>query len=619
MVMALGIIPTVPYLLPARIICMSLSAPLRHPALRPLLVAAIVCIACRWASADQPPAAPIQSLFDGTTFAGWNGDTKHTWRIEDGAIVAGSPTAPAPQNEFLATNRTFGDFELRLEYRLDCGSDCNAGIQFRTSRIPNHHEVIGYQADIGPAVDGSLYDESRRNAFLVTASKEAVAKAVAKAKDGWNEYVVRCEGRRIRLSINGVETADYTETDATIPQEGLIALQIHGKMVGTIRYRNIRIQEFPPLLASDFRLAPAAEGWEPSKTPVPFEGEAIRRAGDPDEHGIRIRKGQLMSTPFPVEPFAFYRLEFLAQAAEKPLCAAVFFDKDGKEIVADDHDSIDTSTDWRPYALCFRGHADAARARIRLQASASSLAVKNLRVKRITIDEAAAWAAGLAAQCPVVQFEPAADRWQFLPRSMQRLATGGPLRIVMLGDSICNDTSNSLYEAVFSRIYPKAKLEIVTSVRGGTGCWYYKDEGRVKSYVLDYKPDLVMIAGISHGFDVAAIRSVIRQIRQGSNCEILVMSGVITPREAYEPMYVNFKPAAMALDDMEQFSARMRRMCREERVEFFDIRRAWEEYMLRSYKPYDHFARDRIHGNSRGKQIVARILAKYFEPKDARR
>jgi lysophospholipase L1-like esterase len=582
------------------------------------LVAALFSVACPWvAAAEQPPAAPVEWLFDGTTFAGWNGDTKNTWRIEDGAIVAGSPTAAAPQNQFLATNRTFGDFELRFEYKIEGSKDLNAGVQFRTIRVPNHHEVIGYQADIGDAYEGCLYDESRRNRVLVTPPKETVAQARARAKNGWNEYVIRCEGRRIRLSINGVQTVDYTETDSSIPQEGVIALQIHGTMVGTIRYRNIRIDEFPPLLASDFRLAPVAEGWEPSKAPTPFEGETISSGGDPDEHGIRIRKGQLMSKPFPVEPFAFYRLRFLAQALEKPLCAAVFLDQEGKEIVSDDHDSIDTSTDWRPYSLCFRGHADATKARIRLQANAGPLSVKNLRVEKITQEEAAAWGAGLAAQCPVVQFEPAADRWQFLPETMQRLASGGPLRIVMLGDSICNDTSNALYETLLARAYPKAKIEIVTSVRGGTGCQYYKDEGRVKPFVLDYKPDLVMIAGISHGFDVEAIRSVIRQIRQGSNCEILVMSGAIAPREVYEPAFVRSKPAAaVALDDMEQFSTRMRRMCREERAEFFDIRKAWEDYMLRSYKPYDHFARDTIHGNSRGKQVVARILARYFEPKE---
>jgi len=584
------------------------------------LVAALFSVACPWvAAAEQPPPAPVETLFDGTSFAGWNGDTKNTWRIEEGAIVAGNPTEAAPRNEFLATNRTFGDFELRFEYKIDGSKDLNAGVQFRTVRIPNHHEVIGYQADIGDAYEGCLYDESRRNRVLVTPPKETVAQALARAKNGWNEYVVRCEGRRIRLSINGVQTVDYTETDDTIPQEGVIALQIHGTMVGTIRYRNIRIDEFPPLLTSDFRLAPAAEGWEPSRTPTPFEGDTIWLAGDPDEHGIRIRKGQLMSKSFPVQPFAFYRLRFLAQASEKPLCAVVFLDQEGKEIVADDHDSIDTSTDWRPYVLCFRGHADARKARIRLQANAGPLSVKNLRVEKITADEAAAWGAGLAAECPVVQFEPAADRWQFLPETMQRLASGGRLRIVMLGDSICNDTSNSLYETLLARTYPNAKIEIVTSVRRGAGCQYYKDEGRVKPYVLDYKPDLVMIAGISHGFDVEAMRSVIRQIWQGSRCEILVMSGAIAPREVYERIYVRSKTPAVAVDDMEQFPTRLRRMCREERTEFFDIRKAWEDYMLRSYKPYDHFARDSIHGNSRGKQVIARILGRYFEPKDAAR
>ena len=82
------------------------------------------------------PAPAAESLFDGKTFAGWNGDTATVWRIEDGAIVVGDPRTPAPQNEFLATNRRFGDFELRLEYRLDCGADCNAGVQFRTARVP---------------------------------------------------------------------------------------------------------------------------------------------------------------------------------------------------------------------------------------------------------------------------------------------------------------------------------------------------------------------------------------------------------------------------------------------------------------------------------------------------
>jgi hypothetical protein len=55
----------------------------------------------------------------------------------------------------------------------------------------------------------------------------------------------RPHGARVRLSINGVETVDYVEPDDSIPRQGVIALQIHGKMVGTVRYRNIRITELP--------------------------------------------------------------------------------------------------------------------------------------------------------------------------------------------------------------------------------------------------------------------------------------------------------------------------------------------------------------------------------------
>ena len=36
-------------------------------------------------------------------------------------------------------------------------------MQFRSKRVPNHHKVSGYQADIAPGITDGLYDESRRN------------------------------------------------------------------------------------------------------------------------------------------------------------------------------------------------------------------------------------------------------------------------------------------------------------------------------------------------------------------------------------------------------------------------------------------------------------------------
>ncbi|MFN9914398.1 MAG: DUF1080 domain-containing protein, partial [Pirellulaceae bacterium] len=99
------------------------------------------------------------------------------FRVEDGAVVAGTLERPVPHNEFLCTRERFRDFELRLQVSLR-GEGKNAGVQFRTARLPGHHEVSGYQADVGVAfqrsVWGALYDESRRKKMLAEGPAEKV-------------------------------------------------------------------------------------------------------------------------------------------------------------------------------------------------------------------------------------------------------------------------------------------------------------------------------------------------------------------------------------------------------------------------------------------------------------
>ncbi len=179
-------------------------------------------------------------LFDGKTFKGWEGNLKF-FRIEEGAVVAGNLKTKIPRNEFLCTKRKYGNFVLKLEVKLVGGPRANAGIQIRTKRLPNHHEVSGYQADMGQGWWGSLYDESRRRTMLAKADP-AVIKKVLKPK-GWNQYEIRCEGPRIRLFLNGVLTVDYVEKDAKIPLEGIIGLQIHSGPPTEAWYRNIWIRE----------------------------------------------------------------------------------------------------------------------------------------------------------------------------------------------------------------------------------------------------------------------------------------------------------------------------------------------------------------------------------------
>jgi len=188
------------------------------------------------------------SIFDGS-FTGWEGDTENTWRIEDGTIMAGSMEKAAPQNEFLATKKKFSDFDLQLKFKTTGTEKINCGVQFRSDRLRHRdgtptHEVIGYQADIGENVHGYLYDESRRRKFLAGAD-EATDKKVANSipADGWQTYRIRAFGSRIQLWINGIQTVDFTESDESIWKKGVIALQIHGNMVGTIAYKDIVIKD----------------------------------------------------------------------------------------------------------------------------------------------------------------------------------------------------------------------------------------------------------------------------------------------------------------------------------------------------------------------------------------
>jgi hypothetical protein len=180
-------------------------------------------------------------LFDGKSFDGWEGD-KQVFRIEDGAIVGGSLDKKVDRNEFLTTTRSYADFELRLKFKA-LGKGVNAGVQIRSERVPNHHEMKGYQADLGDGWWGCLYDESRRNKVLAGPEKEQRGKPVK--VEEWNDYRILCEGRRIQLWINGQQTVDYTEPDESIPQKGLIGLQIHGGPPSEAWYKDIAIKELP--------------------------------------------------------------------------------------------------------------------------------------------------------------------------------------------------------------------------------------------------------------------------------------------------------------------------------------------------------------------------------------
>ncbi len=203
----------------------------------------ICCLLIGINSCTEPSSASFQPLFDGNTFKGWEGD-KEFFRIEDQAIVAGVLDREIPVNQFLCTESEYKNFELRLKVKFN-SKENNGGIQFRSSRIPDHHEVRGYQADVGSTsagyVWGGLYDESRRNKFLVEPDPELL-ESILNPKD-WNDYLIQCDGDQIKFWINNELVMNYQEVDKSIADSGIICVQIHSGPPSEAWYRDIEIKE----------------------------------------------------------------------------------------------------------------------------------------------------------------------------------------------------------------------------------------------------------------------------------------------------------------------------------------------------------------------------------------
>jgi lysophospholipase L1-like esterase len=214
-----------------------------------------------------------------------------------------------------------------------------------------------------------------------------------------------------------------------------------------------------------------------------------------------------------------------------------------------------------------------------------------------------------AAMDPIV-YQPPKDRFANIPKTMAKLRDGGELRMVLLGDSIMGNTSGSSFELLLMRDYPKCKVNKIPSLRSSTGCKYYKDENRVQEYVLKHNPDLLVIGGISNGGDAEAVRSVIRQVRaQKPDTEVLLLTPVFgAMRDEH------IKTFTREIDTTtSNFRFNMQKVAAEEKCAFFDMTGPWWTYIQNSGKTYGWFMGDAVHANSRGCQIIGRLLEIWFK------
>jgi hypothetical protein len=367
------------------------------------------------------------------------------------------------------------------------------------------------------------------------------------------------------------------------------------------------------LHSTDFETNPLTLGWG-SNAPLSEMGNAwTTAAAFSPVHSIRAIDSLWYSPIIPVTTFELYAARFRAYASNEGYAGAVPNYKFAY--------SLDP---WAQNVLLFRGEAnDASETQVVFQPPAGGwVYVDDVSIERLDPPAAAAVLDGWISAQPAFTFTAETQRHAHLTRTKGLLSQGQTVRVVMLGDSIVNDTSHSYFEPLVERLYPGSRMEIVTSVRGATGCWWYREDDpitgqpRVKEWVLDHDPDLLIIGGISHGADLAyeidSFRSVIDAVRS-VNPAIEVL--LLTEAAGYiNDPYHNPLLVAPLNPQGDDWRARLYRLAQEEQVEFLDLTYWWAQYLLHSGHPDAWFKRDAIHMNHRGSVVVGQALVAYFAP-----
>jgi len=255
-----------------------------------------------------------QDLFNSKDLQGWvQRGGKANYGVE-GSEIVGTSTLETP-NSFLCTEKTYGDFILEYDFKVD--QKLNSGVQIRSECFDEAKEIVwegktikipagrvhGYQIEIDPDVprkrmwSAGIYDESRRGWLFPAGGEQseqsktfsALGLKIFKPGD-WNHVRVEAIGSSLKTWLNGTPCADIKDS---VTARGFIALQVHsiGKekdKEGTqVRWRNLRIAEVvsavnsltPEEKAAGWRLlwdGKTTEGWRSAKSEsFPAKGWSI--------------------------------------------------------------------------------------------------------------------------------------------------------------------------------------------------------------------------------------------------------------------------------------------------------------------------------------------------------
>ena len=166
------------------------------------------------------------SMFDGRSLSGWTPEQGARWHVTAGAIVG-----DAGGDGWLRSDREFGDFELRADYRN--APKGNSGIFLRATRASN-------EADPSNPFGSYELQINNEDPSWATGSIENFIQRlvpVNPAPNEWHSYDVELRGEHLIATLDRVKVLDGHDQKF---KTGYIGLQHHRD--NKIEFRHISIR-----------------------------------------------------------------------------------------------------------------------------------------------------------------------------------------------------------------------------------------------------------------------------------------------------------------------------------------------------------------------------------------
>lgn len=212
----------------------------RHVALA-VALALVPMVVSRGADEDG-----FKPLFNGKDLTGWKFLEKRGdgYTVENGMLVC-----PAGGGGNLFTEKEYGNFVLRFEFRIE--KDGNNGVGIRAPLVGD----AAYQGmeiqiidDLGEKYAGKLKDwQYHGSLYGVVPAKRGAVKPAGE----WNQEEIVCDGRKVKVTVNGQVVVDVNLDDIKDPEilkehPGLLRPSGHIGFLGhgsRVEFRNLRVKE----------------------------------------------------------------------------------------------------------------------------------------------------------------------------------------------------------------------------------------------------------------------------------------------------------------------------------------------------------------------------------------